>query len=149
MPQRSANRFPDVCTRAGDFASRFSALTTTDDSTSDCLSHCFAQFRDDGLFVPRMLAHPNETPPTRMWHREELRVVRGECLDSLRHGALAPPSQIMPLSVLTDQERHLKIGKVPEQALVPMRCALGARRHVALVVGGTGITESHRQDGNF
>jgi len=54
----------------------------------------------------------------------------------------------MPLSVLTDQERHLKIGKVPEQALVPMRGALGARWHIALVVGGAGITESHGQDGN-
>jgi hypothetical protein len=66
--------------------------------------------------------HPNETPPTGMWQREELRVVHGECLDSLGHGALPPGSQIMPLSVLTAMNYHLICA--PRTAVQLLRCRL-------------------------
>jgi hypothetical protein len=54
----------------------------------------------------------------------------------------------MTLGVLTDEERHPQIGKVIKQALVPKRCALGARRLVATIFAGARITQSHREDGH-
>ena len=52
-------------------------------------------------------------------------------------------SQIISVGVLTDQERQLKVGEMLEQAVVPTRCALGARRLIALVLSDPWITKSH------
>src|SRR5512146_2338073 len=55
----------------------------------------------------------------------------------------------MTLGVLADQERQLQIWQVLQQAFVPKRCALGARRLVAAIVAGAGIAEPHGEDGDF
>jgi len=54
----------------------------------------------------------------------------------------------MPVCVLTDQERQLEVRKVLEQALVPMRRALGTRWLICSVVSDAWITKSHGKDCN-
>jgi len=54
----------------------------------------------------------------------------------------------MPLSVLTDQECQLQVGKMLEQAFVPMRRAPGTRRIIASVFSDARITKSHGEDRN-
>ena len=81
-----------------------------------------------------------------MRQREELRAVRGKRSNGLRHGAHSLRSQEMPLRILTDQERSFEIGQMLEQSFVPKRSALRARRQIASVVSGAGITKADRQD---
>ena len=78
-----------------------------------------------------------------MRQREELRTVLRKCLDSLSHGTLPPRTQIVPVGILADQECQLKVGKLLEQALVPTRCALRARRSITPVHSGARIAKSH------
>src|SRR5579864_8912815 len=111
-------------------------------SLSDSLPHCFSQLRNDGLFEPGVLAHPDDAPPTGMRQREELRTVGGKSFDGLSHGAPPLRSQIMPLRVLTDQDRELQMGKMLEQSFVPMRSALRARRQIALVFSRSRVTKT-------
>jgi hypothetical protein len=52
----------------------------------------------------------------------------------------------MALRILTDQQRRLEMRKVFEQTFMPKWCALGARRQIAAIFAGTGITKSHGKD---
>src|SRR6185312_1697880 len=68
--------------------------------------------------------------------------------DGLRHGGLPPRTQIISVSVLTDQERQLQLGKMLKQAFMPMRRTLGTRRVVASIFSSAWITETDREDRN-
>ena len=54
----------------------------------------------------------------------------------------------MPLSILTNQQRQLEIGKVSERAFMPKRCTFRARWIVATALGGARVTKSHGDDRN-
>jgi len=83
-----------------------------------------------------------------MWQREELITVLRKRPDGLRHGSLPLHTQIISVSVLTDQERQLQVGKMLKQAFMPMRRTLGTRRVVASIFSSAWITETDREDRN-
>lgn len=112
----------------------------------DQLSHSISQFRDYRLFEPGVSLHPDAAAPTWMRQWKELITVLRKCFDGFRHRDIPPRAQIISVSVLTDQERQLQIGKMLKQALVPTRCTLGTRRVVASILPSARITKPDRED---
>jgi hypothetical protein len=76
--------------------------------------------------------------------RSDARAALSKRHDGLRYGDFPPRPQVMPLRVLTDQQRRLKIGKVPEQSYVPMRSALRTRRQITSAFSGARVTKTDR-----